>query len=210
MNTTTRPMNAVSKAGPINPPDQLGPMHQVSEARPIHPGARQRYTNRKRATHRGGVRGRTHGGHRACAEPIRGGEVGSTHEGAAPTTSWTTSRNVDLMERPHRRSRSGADLRLRTGCPLLAECSDAADEVGESFRVWGGRDRTGIPGMAAQVSRPGSRPLVTVPDRLLIRGDATSSGVIRRPLSPTRSAPAPTSSDASRVRLTPDRRGGAA
>lgn len=125
---------------------------------------------------------------------------GSTPCAAAGDRLWLSDRAGDRE----------AAVRLCNGCPVFAECGEAADEVGESFGVWGGRDRTGIPGMATQVSRPGSRPLVTVPDRRLIRRDATSSGVIRRPLSPTRSAPAPTSSDASRVRLTPVRRGGAA
>lgn len=103
-----------------------------------------------------------------------------------------------------------AAARRCDGCPVLLECSWAAEEEGETFGVWGGRDRTGMPETTPQVSRPGSRPPVMVPERLLIRRNAASGGVTRRPLSPAGSSPAGMSSGASGACLIPDRRGGAA
>ena len=47
----------------------------------------------------------------------------------------------DLWTSDHLEERKLAVARCQT-CPVLAACGAAADEAGEQWHVWGGRDRT--------------------------------------------------------------------
>lgn len=128
---------------------------------------------------------------------------------AGRVTPCSAGGGLWLSEDPRERQTAA---RRCVGCPVFAACGQAAEEAGDEFGVWAGVDRTwtGRPDQRRQVSRPVSRPPVVIPKGLLISADASTGGVIGRPLSPAGSVPAGKSLGAAGVRLTPDRRGGAA
>lgn len=55
-----------------------------------------------------------------------------------PCGSWRES-NPWVSDEPQERAQAALWCR---GCPVLLECGEAADEMGERFGVWGGIDRT--------------------------------------------------------------------
>jgi hypothetical protein len=67
-------------------------------------------------------------------------------QGLRPNCSDPESHWMWLSEHPAERQQAA---RLCGGCPILAECDDAAEANGERFGVWGGRDYTKPPGRAA-------------------------------------------------------------
>lgn len=54
-----------------------------------------------------------------------------------PCGDWTDGDNPWLSDNHDQRARA---VQACATCPLLEPCAAAADEVGETFGVWGGRD----------------------------------------------------------------------
>jgi hypothetical protein len=67
-------------------------------------------------------------------------------KGLRPHCSDPESHCMWLSEHPQERALAA---RMCGGCPVIAECGDAADANGERFGVWAGIDRIVRPGKAA-------------------------------------------------------------